>query len=137
MISTVKGDQAIARTLIALGLATLLTGVALGIVSAARADSTPVGPLPRGPITTMTTAPNQLVAVALPRAARHSGLVWRLARHYDPRVVREISEVDVGANVVFVFKVIGRGNTSLVFALTRGDTSSKAVKAATHKIRSR
>src|SRR6266540_6228636 len=136
MISTVKGDQAIARTLIALGLATFLTGVALGIVSAARADSTPVGPLPRGPITTMTTAPNQLVAVALPRAPRHSGLVWRLARRYDSHIVRQISEADIGANVLVVFKVVGRGNTSLVFALTRGDASRRAVKSATHKIRS-
>jgi hypothetical protein len=35
---------------------------------------------------------------------------------------------------VLVFKVIGRGKTALVFALTRGDTSSKAVKSSTHKI---
>jgi hypothetical protein len=43
----------------------------------------------------------------------------------------------VDANVVLVFKVIGRGKTALVFALTRGDTSSKAVKAATHTVLSR
>ena len=42
----------------------------------------------------------------------------------------------IGANVVVVFKVVGRGKTSLVFALTQGDTSSKAVKAVTHRIRS-
>jgi hypothetical protein len=53
------------------------------------------------------------------------------------RVVRQISETDVDTNVVLVFKVIGHGKTSLVFALTRGDTSSKAVKAVTHKILSR
>jgi hypothetical protein len=38
--------------------------------------------------------------------------------------------------VVVVFKVVGRGDTALVFALTRGDTSAKAVKAATHKVHS-
>jgi hypothetical protein len=53
-----------------------------------RADSTPVGPLPAGPVATITTKPGLLVAVALPRA------------------------------------------------LTRGDTSAKAVKSATHKVHS-
>jgi hypothetical protein len=50
-------------------------------------------------------------------------------------VVRQVSEADVG-NVVLVFKVIGRSDTALVFALTRGDTSPVAVKAITHKIHS-
>jgi hypothetical protein len=90
-----------------------------------------------GPISTITTAPRQLVAVALPDAARRSGLVWRIARRYDSRVVREVSEADVGSNVVIVYKVVGRGRTSLVFALTRGDTSAKAVKAITHRVVSR
>jgi hypothetical protein len=115
----------------------LVTAVALEVVAAARADSTPIGPLPPGPVSTITTGPNQLVAVALPHASKTSGLKWRLARRYDSSVVRQISEADVDTNVVLVFKVIGRGKTSLVFALTRGDTSSKAVKAATHTILSR
>jgi hypothetical protein len=50
--------------------------------------------------------------------------------------VRQVSEADVGASVVLVFKVVGRGNTSLVFALTRGDASPRAVKAATLEIHS-
>jgi hypothetical protein len=121
-----------------LGLAALSITIALAVVGSgvARADSTPVGPLPAGSVATTTTSPGLLVAVALPHAARKSGLVWRVARHYDSRVVREISEADVGANVVLVFKIVGRGDTSLVFALTRGDTSRRAVKAATHKIHS-
>ena len=77
-----------------------------------------------------------MVAVALPHAAKHSGLTWRLARRDHTRVVRQISEADVGATVVLVFKVVGRGNTSLVFALTRGDTSARAIEAVTQKIRS-
>jgi hypothetical protein len=85
-------------------------------------------------LVTITTSPNQLVAVALPHAAKSSGLVWRLARRYDSGVVRQVSEADVDANVVLVFKVINRGKTSLIFALTRGDTSSKAVKASTHNV---
>ena len=122
------------RSLAALGVA---AGIALASATAAKSDSTPVGPLPKGPITTITTHPNQLVAVALPHASKSSGLVWRIARKFDSRVVTEVSEADVGTNVVLVFKVRARGKTSLVFALTRGDTSSKAVKSATHTIVSR
>ncbi len=135
MTSTTR-DPATPRSLIMVGLATLVTGVALAIVAVARADSTPVGPLPPGPVSTTTTAPDQLVAVALPRAGKRSGLIWRVARRYDSHVVRQVSEADIGANVVLVFRVVGRGNTALVFALTRGDTSAKAVKAVTHNIRS-
>jgi hypothetical protein len=125
------------RSLIALAFAALVTAVALQMVAAARAGSTPVGPLPRGPVSTITTGPDQLIAVALPHASKTSGLTWRIARRYNSSIVRQISEADVDANVVLVFKVIGRGKTSLVFALTRGDTSSKAVKAATHTVLSR
>ena len=110
--------------------------LALLCAGAARADSTPVGPLPAGPVATATTKPGQLVAVALPHASRSSGLVWRIARRFNAGVVRQVGEADVGGNVVLVFKVVGRGDTSLVFALTRGDTSPKAVKSATHKIHS-
>src|SRR5437773_2522972 len=124
MITATERGHATKRTAVALRLALLVTGAALAIVAAARADSTPIGPLPPGPISTITTGPNQLVAVALPHAAKKSGFVWRIARRYDPRVVRQVSEADVGADVVLVFKVIGRGKTALVFALTRGDTSS-------------
>jgi hypothetical protein len=130
-------DQATSPKPIALGLATLVIGVSLAVAAAARGDSTPIGPLPPGPVSTITTSPNQLVAIALPHAPKTSGLVWRLARRYDSRVVRQISEADVDANVVAVFRVLSRGKTSLVFALTRGDTSAKAVKSATHKILSR
>jgi hypothetical protein len=136
MPSIVKRESAIARILIALGLATFLTGLALAIAAAAHANSTPVGPLPPGPTSTTTTAPGQLVAIALPRAPRRSGLVWRIARRYDSRIVHQTTEADVGANVVLVFRVVGRGHTALVFALTRGDTSPNALKSATHKIRS-
>ena len=130
------GARAARLNPIALGLTTVIVGAALALAAAARGDSTPIGPLPPGPVSTITTSPNQLIAIALPRASKTSGLAWRLARRYDSRVVREISEADVDANIVVVFKVLSRGETSLVFALTRGDTSSKAVKSTTHRIRS-
>jgi hypothetical protein len=125
------------RRLAALASAAVVAGVALAVTTTAGAGTTPVGPLPAGPVSTITTSPNQLVAIALPHAAKSSGLVWRLARRYDSRVVRQVSEADVDSNVVLVFKVTSRGTTSLVFALTRGDNSSKAVKARTQTILSR
>lgn len=135
MTSSVTPRRIVARALLGLGLVTIAIGIALAIAAAARSDSTPIGPLPAGPSSTTTTAAGQLVAVALPRA-RKPGFVWRLARPYDSRVVRQIFEADIGTNLVLVFKVVGRGKTTLVFALTHGDTSPKAVKSAIHLIRS-
>jgi hypothetical protein len=137
MTSRITHDRAIARSAIAIGFAALATGIVLAVASAARANSKPVGPLPPGPISTITTAPEQLVAVALSRAPSGSGLVWRLARHYNSHVVRQVSEANIAKSVVLVYKVVGRGDTSLVFALTRGDNSPRALKAATHTIHSR
>jgi len=125
------------RDLVVVWLAALFATLTLALATGARADSKPVGPLPPGPVSTITTGPNQFVAVALPHASKQSGLTWRLARQYDSTVVRQVSEADVGTNVVLVFRVTGRGKTALVFALTRGDTSGDAVKAVTHTILSR
>jgi hypothetical protein len=136
MAFTFTTERRVGRGLIVLGLITFVTGLAFAIVAVAHADSTPVGPLPAGSVSSTTTLPGQLVAVALPKAREGTGLVWRLARPYDPRVVRQLSEADIDRNVVLVFKVVGRGSTALVFGLTRGDTSPVAVKAITHKIRS-
>jgi hypothetical protein len=120
-------------------LTTLRRGLAVGALSAlvatpAFADSTPIGALPTGPVTTVTTHRGLLVAVALPHPA-DKGLVWRLARRVDPKVVREVSEADVGKNVVIVFAVTGKGRASIVYALTRGDSSPKAEGAITHTVR--
>ena len=136
MIFNLTTERRLGRALIPLGLITFVIGVAFAIVATAHADSTPVGPLPAGPVSNTTTPRGQLVAVALPHARKGTGLVWRLARPYDAKVVREVLEADVGRNVVLVYKVVGRGDTTLVFALTRGDTSPVAVKAVTHRIHS-
>jgi hypothetical protein len=119
-----------------LATATLALAFMLVAPNVSRADSTPVGPMPAGPVTTTTTKPGLLLAVALQHASRTSGLTWRLARRYDPTILRQVSEADIGNSVVLVFKIVGRGDTSLVFALTRGDASPKAVKSTIHKIHS-
>jgi hypothetical protein len=106
---------------------------AAAFAAGAIADSTPVGQLPNGPITTVVTPRGSLVAVALPH--RPNGNVWRLARTVDPRVLREVSEADVGPNVVGVFRATGAGVARVVYALTRGDVSGKALESATHVVR--
>jgi hypothetical protein len=110
----------------------LLVAVAEG-----RADSTPVGSLPRGPVSTVNTQRGLLVAVALPRQEPSSGLVWRIARGFDSGIVRQLDEAELASSVVVVFKTVGYGKTSIIFALTRGDASSKAVSSRTTTIVSR
>ena len=137
MTRATRRDRVIGCAMVAVAIAAFVAVVLFAGAAVARADTTPVGPLPSGPTLTVTTGPNQLLAVALPNARRQPGLVWRLARQYDSGIVRQIAEADVGANVVVVFRVVGRGDTSIVFAQTRGEGSGRAVKALTHKIRSR
>ena len=110
-------------------------GIAASVGAAAWADSTPIGALPPGPVTTVTTTRGSLVAVALPRQKESTGLVWRIARPLNARVVSEVSEADVGTSVVIVFRTGAAGQATISFALTRGDTSSKAVKSAVYNVR--
>ena len=109
-------------------------GAAVALITTpSSADSTPVGALPKGPVATIATHRGLLVALALPHPA--SGLVWRLARPVNPKVMHQISEAEVGKNVVVVYAVTGKGQTSIIFALTRGDSSPKAESTATLHVR--
>lgn len=116
-----------------LALAIVIAVTALA-AAGADASSPPVGPLPAGTTSTISTRAGQLVAVALPH--RSGGRVWRIARAYDPRVIRELSEADVGQSVVIVFKAARAGNATLVFALTKAETS-KALEARRFAVRIR
>jgi hypothetical protein len=102
--------------------------------TAAEASAPPVGPIPKGPVSSVTTQKGQLGAIALPRRA--NGLVWRLARRIDPTVLREVSEADVGRSVVYVFRATGSGTARVVVALTRGETP-RAFASVTHTVRVR
>jgi len=97
----------------------------------ASATAPPVGKLPKAQLVTVSVAHGGLVSVALP--ARAAGLEWRLARPFDGKIVREVGEADVGANVVVVFAAMQPGNTTLVYALTKGETP-KAYKAIEYKV---
>jgi hypothetical protein len=101
------------------------------------ANSTPVGPLPKGAESIVRTQRGSLVAVALPRPKPSTGLVWRLARSVDPSVVRQTEEAETANSIVVLFKVAGYGPTSIVFALTRGEASPKALSSHTTRVVSR
>jgi hypothetical protein len=101
------------------------------LAGAALASAPPVGPLPAAKVTRITTTRGQLVSFALPRRA--GGYVWRVARMFDSRVVRQVSEGEVGSSVVLVFKAVGRGSTAVVVAETRGETA-KAYRAARYVV---
>src|SRR4051794_37377700 len=103
---------------------------ALTLAGLAGADSTPVGPLPAGPVTTVHTTKGQLVSVALPS---RSGLSWRLARAVDSHVLVQVSEANVDKSVVIVYKAVGKGTVAVRYGLTRGETA-KAKASATYKV---
>ena len=113
-------------------IAVLAIAVSLSSAAASRASSPPVGPLPAGPHATITTKKGELVAVALPH--RSGGLVWRIARAFDGTKLRQVSEADVGPNVVLVFKAVRAGKVTVVVALTRGERTT-ALAARTFEVR--
>jgi hypothetical protein len=112
------------RFLAFLAAAGALAGTAL-------ASAPPVGRLPPAKLTHVTTTRGQLVSIALPRRA--GGYVWRLARPFNSRVVRQVSEGVVGKSVVLVFKAVGKGATGIVVAETRGETA-KAYRAVIYDV---
>jgi hypothetical protein len=93
---------------------------ALTVAGVAAATAPPVKFVPIGPVSTITTQKGQLVSVALPHAA---GKSWRIARTVNASVLREVGEADVGANVVVVFRAVGKGHATVVFARTRGEAA--------------
>jgi hypothetical protein len=107
-------------------VAAALTVALATMAGAGTASAPPVGPLPSGPTTTITTQAGQLVAFALPH--RPNGRVWRVARPIDSTVLVQVSEADVGATVVLVFKAKAKGAAKVLFGLTRGETT-KAYEA--------
>lgn len=109
----------------------LLAGAAVVIVAGSHATGPPVGALPKGPLTTITTPSQGYVALALNRG--QSGLVWRIARPYDTRIVKQTAETRLGDLTVWVFRTITPGTATLRFALTNG-THPHAYQAATYRL---
>ena len=114
------------RFIALLAVAAGVTFMLASVAGARPKAAPPVGPLPAGPTSTIQTQVGQLVAFALPHRA--NGRVWRIARAIDSKVLVEVSEADVGANVVLVFKAKAKGSVTVSFGLTRGERS-KAYEA--------
>ena len=103
----------------------------------AGATATPVGPLPAGPTVRIVAPRGTTVALALPTQKAASGLVWRIARPFDDQVAREVSEGEVGASTLVLVKLVGRGTTTIRFALTRGDVGTVAKASRSFRVESR
>lgn len=112
-------------------VALLVAGTAAALVAGSRATGPPVGALPKGPLTTITTPAQGYVAIALNRG--QSGLVWRLARPYDTRIVAQTTQRRLGDLTVWVFRTITPGTTTVRFALTNG-AQPHAYQAATYRL---
>lgn len=91
---------------------------ALALAGAALADSTPVGPLPKHPVAPLNVRAGKTFTITLPK--RGGGLVWRIARPFDGKVLNEAAEGETAKTVWFLFGT-AKGKTRLVFALTRGE----------------
>jgi len=111
-----------------------LAAAASAAAGGARASAPPVGPLPAGPKATLITHAGELLAVALPH--RSAGRAWRVARSFDATILHQVSEADVGSNVVLVFETTRTGTTTLAFGLTRGERP-KAFESRTFEVRVR
>lgn len=74
--------------------------------------------------------------VRAPRRPANSGLVWRVARPFDPKVVRQVGEGEDRLMVWLRFKAVGVGTTKVVLALTKGETR-KAYAARTWAVSAR
>lgn len=101
------------------------------VVLAAQASAPPVGPLPKGPVTTIGVQPGQLFAIVVPRPAR--GLNWRGARQSDATIARPLDEGELKGNIVFVYRAGHAGKTTVVYALTKNE-GPKALQARYFKI---
>jgi hypothetical protein len=101
-------------------LPALVLVAALATTATALATAPPVGPLPKGPTSTIAAKSNRTFIVRLPKS-QQPGLVWRLARNYRSSVVRGLDEGETKDTVWLRFKSVAPGKTSLVFALTRGE----------------
>jgi hypothetical protein len=111
----------------------VIAGLVVAPVSASVASAPPVGLLPPGQITAISAARGTLVAVALPGQPASSGLVWRLARTVNVKVLRQVSERNIGRDVIVVYKAVSAGDATVAYGLTRGETQ-KAYKSVTYKI---
>ena len=122
----------------AIATAALAAAIAVAVaIAPASAGPVKVGDLPKGPTTRIEVAHGGLVAVALPRPHESTGMIWRVARKIDAEVLEQVSEAETGDAIVLVFRAVGRGDAVVRMAQTKGDSSPKAKRAQTYRVRVR
>ena len=104
---------------------------ALAVTLAASASAPPVGPLPKGPVTTIGVQHGQLFALVVPQPS--PGLTWRGATNTNSKVARPLDEGELNGNIVFVYKALAAGKTTIAYGLTKGETTG-ALKSQTFKV---
>ena len=77
-------------------------------------------------MTTIRVQHGLLFGIALPKRA--AGLAWRGARQSDASIARPVDEGELNGNIVFTYRAGHRGTTTVVYALTKGETA-KAFEA--------
>lgn len=112
------------RPRVALRAALALSACAAALVAPAlaRAEATPVGALPKGPVFRIGVLRDGTFVVRAPKRPAKTGLVWRIARPIDPKVVREIAEGEDRLNVWIRFKAFKAGVVRVVLGLTFDET---------------
>ena len=116
------------RRLLVGGLAALALAA---LPLSAQATAPPVGPLPKGVVTSIQVQHGLLFALVLPRPA--TGLTWRGARPSDATVARPLDEGELNGNIVFVYRAGHAGKTTVVYALTKGE-GPKALQARMFRV---
>ena len=109
----------------------LLAVITTACIATGSATAPRIGSLPKEATTSISAPAQSYVAVALNRG--ESGLVWRIARAYDSKVVVARVVRDLGSLTVWVFQTLKPGTTTVRFALTHGDRP-KAYQTATYRI---
>ena len=115
-------------------LGQLLLGAALAatvFAVCARASAPPIGPLPRGPVTSIQVEHGQLFALALPKPT--NGYVWRGAKNTNVKVAKPLYEGELNGNIVLVYKALKAGKTTIAYGLTKGETE-KAYESQTFRV---
>lgn len=115
--------RAFVAALVAAGLASLTLG--------ANASAPPVGPLPKGPTTTITVQHGLVFALALSKPP--SGQYWRAATSINTKVAKPLSEGELEGNIILLYKAVAVGTTSVAYGLTKDETP-KALKSHTFKL---
>ena len=109
----------------------LLTAAVTALIATAQAATPPVGTLPKGPLTTITSQAQGYVSVVLNRG--QSGLIWRIARPYNTQIIVLTAKTNLGDLTLWVFRTIKPGTTTLRYALTHNQ-EPKAYQAATYQL---